>query len=406
MGISKMTPWILVAGDFKSTGGMDKANRMLASFLLERGTPVHFVAHFVEPELASHSLATVHRVRRPLNSYVLGSPLLDLVGRRIWRKLKRNWPAAVIVANGGNCLAAGVNWAHFVHGAWKPDLAQAGWPYRLRWLLEHTWECYRERQAYRAAGLVLTNSQMTAHDVVRCSGRTDRKVVTVYLGGEAEWGAVSDSERLSRRLELGIPVDKKLALFVGALSSDNRKGLDVILGAWKSLRNTSTWDVDLWIAGAGPVLSNWQSYVTANGLQDKVKFLGFRKDIPELLAASDLLISVPRYEPYGLNVQEALARGISVITSVKSGIAERFPSELQALLVTAPESVAELSAKLILWRNEREHWKHLCMKFGKVLCEQSWTSMAEEIVAAVETGFLMPRQAAMVELLNKEELSR
>src|SRR3954447_11908083 len=129
-------PWVLVAGDFRPTGGMDKANRVLAKFLLDRGTPVHLVTHFADRELASHPLVNVHSVPKPLGSYFLGGPLLDRKGRALWCQLKRQWPGTTIVANGGNCLAEGINWSHFVQKAWNPDLSEAKWRYRLRWAIE------------------------------------------------------------------------------------------------------------------------------------------------------------------------------------------------------------------------------------------------------------------------------
>jgi glycosyltransferase involved in cell wall biosynthesis len=381
---------------------MDKANRVLAKYLVDRGSPVHLVAHFVDGELAGHPLITLHLVGKPLGSYFLGSPLLDRKGRAVWSRVKRQWPGAIIVANGGNCLAKGINWSHFVQKAWRPDLTQAKWQFRLRCFIEQGWERYRERVAYRNARLIITNSDMTANDVRSClsSGNT-HKVRRVYLGSETEWEPVAAEEKAAQRRMFEIPEDRKLALFVGALGADNRKGFDVILRAWELLSKNSDWDVDLWVAGSGPGLSQWEPFLDRNDIRRRVRILGYRNDIRELLACADLLVSAPRYEPYGLNVQEALGRGVAVITSTRAGIAERFPSELRPLLCENPDDPNELAQNLLRWRSNPEYWREQCAQFGAELCRRSWTDMAEEMVELIERGPTSNEPAPLVETCSQ-----
>ena len=72
-----MTPWLIVAGDFARTGGMDAANHALASYLARSGRTAHLVAHRVEPELAAVPNVVVHRVPRPLGSHRSLLPMRD-----------------------------------------------------------------------------------------------------------------------------------------------------------------------------------------------------------------------------------------------------------------------------------------------------------------------------------------
>ena len=72
-----MRPWVLVAGDFVWTGGMDAANRALAGHLARRGEPTHLVAHRVDPALAAEPAVRVHRVPRPLGSHLLTAGPVD-----------------------------------------------------------------------------------------------------------------------------------------------------------------------------------------------------------------------------------------------------------------------------------------------------------------------------------------
>lgn len=62
--------------------------------------------------------------------------------------------------------------------------------------------------------------------------------------------------------------------------------------------------------------------IQTNNLQDKVKFIGPRNDIPDFLASIDVFFLPTRKETFGLVVGEALAAGVPVITSNVGGIPE------------------------------------------------------------------------------------
>ena len=113
--------------------------------------------------------------------------------------------------------------------------------------------------------------------------------------------------------------------------------------------------------------------------------LGFCHDVPGLLAAADLLVSTPRYEPYGLNIQEALARGLPVVSSAEAGIAERFPAGLRPLLVGNSEDAAELVQCLGVWRSGPDLWRDRFAGFARSLCARTWLDMAREMTESMES---------------------
>ena len=106
--------WVIVAGDLTPLGGMDGANHALARYLSAHGD-VHLVTHRAWPDLVDAPSITVHRVWRPLDRHLLGSPLLAGAGRRVWRRLQSAGARAIV--NGGNCPIADVNWVHYLHAA-------------------------------------------------------------------------------------------------------------------------------------------------------------------------------------------------------------------------------------------------------------------------------------------------
>src|SRR5688500_10952457 len=106
-----MAPYVIVTGDFVRTGGMDMANLALASYLAERGVELHLVAHRVDTDLSAYPNVRVHFVSKPLDSYLLGGPLLDRAGCAWASRIAAR--SGRVVVNGGNCSWSDINWIHY-----------------------------------------------------------------------------------------------------------------------------------------------------------------------------------------------------------------------------------------------------------------------------------------------------
>jgi glycosyltransferase involved in cell wall biosynthesis len=142
--------------------------------------------------------------------------------------------------------------------------------------------------------------------------------------------------------------------------------------------------VDLKVVGEGPQRAHWEREVQARGLGGRIQFLGFRKDVPQLLPAADLLVSPTRYEPYGLGVQEALCAGLPALVSRRAGVAERYPDALQELLLDDPDDVAELVRRLESWRAREALLAPHVAALSETLRAWTWERMAVELVDLLE----------------------
>jgi glycosyltransferase involved in cell wall biosynthesis len=357
--------WLLISGDFTPLGGMDRANHALAAHLSRtRGDEVHLVAHRAWDDLTARANVTLHKAWRPLGSHALGKPWLAALGRRRARALATR--GARVVVNGGNCAWPDVNWVHYVHavhgGARDRD---------------------DERRALRAARLVVCNSRRTRDDVVERVGVDPGRAHVVYYGADPSFRPVDHASRGRAKAALALPTDRPAALFVGALG-DRRKGFDTLLAAWEVLCRDRAWDVDLLVAGTGRALPGWRARAREAGLDGRVRFLGFREDVPTLVAAADLVVHPARYEAYGLGVHEALTAGVPAMVSAAAGVAERYPSDLAALFIRDPEDVGALADQLRGWRCDLEGWRARVAPFAVRLGARTWDDMAHEIVALAE----------------------
>jgi glycosyltransferase involved in cell wall biosynthesis len=334
--------------------------------------------------LEQHPLAKVYRVPRPAGSFLLGEFPLALQGRRIARKVVNGWQGAQVVVNGGNCIWPGINWAHYVHHAWPAPQTKAPWLYRIKAAFADGWARWTERAALQRARLVITNSERTSREIVEHFGVDPQLVHTVYLGADPQWGPVTAEEQALSRKALQITESRVVAAFVGGLGYDQRKGFDLLFRAWERLCGRPDWDADLLVAGGGPALPKWRTAILESGLSERIRLMGFSDQVKSVLAAADLLVSPTRYEAYGLNVQEAICRGIPAMVSASAGVAERYESEFAPMLIPDPENVDDLVERLLSWRSKKEEWKARFEPFGDRLRSRSWRDTAVDIVSIAQ----------------------
>jgi glycosyltransferase involved in cell wall biosynthesis len=371
-----LTPFIIVAGDFTPLGGMDRANHALASFLARRGDDVTLVTHRAWPDLIALG-AKVVTVPRPLGSHLLGAPLLAAAGERAARLAA---PGTRVTGNGGNVDAGDVVWVHYLHAAHSSPAA-GGWLRRQRVARANALYLANERAAIPRARMVICNSRRTARDVHRAYNLPIERLHVVYYGSDkATFAPVTPEQRASARQALGWN-SQPVALFVGALG-DYRKGFDRLFDAWTILTRDPNWDVALAVAGAGAELG-WQQRAAAEGMRD-VRFLGFREDIAQVMAASDVLVHPARYEAYGLGVHEALCRAVPAIVSKDAGVAERYPEELRDLLIDDVERAEEIADRLQRWREAGTGLASVVQTFSRRLHSRTWDDMAAEFIEHVQ----------------------
>ena len=384
-----MTPWLVVAGDFVRTGGMDAANHALASYLARSGRETHLVAHRVDPELAALPGLHVHRVPRPFGAHLLGFPLLSAGGR--WQRTLQSGAVAaqgkplrplVTLANGGN-FPGRATWLHYVHAAYRPEIA--GRP--LRRAVEHVARRHAledERFVARRAEVVIANSRLTARHAVELLGADPARVHTIYYGADPErFRPPSAEEREAARRALQLDDGPALA-FVGALG-DRRKGFDTLFHAFAFLAATEPeWDATLLVAGAGAELEEWKRHGDRYGR--RIRFLGFCDDVREALWAADAVVAPTRYEAYGLAVQEAICCGLPAIVSRTAGVAERIPAPLDALLLDNPDDAAGLAGTLLAWRAGIDAHRAAALELSAGLRAWSWDQMAARLVDIIEAA--------------------
>jgi len=87
------------------------------------------------------------------------------------------------------------------------------------------------------------------------------------------------------------------------------------------------------------------------GLGDAVRFAGIRRDVPQILAASDVFVMSSLWEGLGLVFLEAMASGLSVLSTRVSAVPEVVLDGETGVLVAPGEAPALATAMLALARD-------------------------------------------------------
>jgi len=118
--------------------------------------------------------------------------------------------------------------------------------------------------------------------------------------------------RQSIRAEHDIPMDVTVLLALGRLHEV--KAHDTLL---KSLAHIEK--AHLLLAGDGPLRSDLEALAKELGISDRVHFLGWRGDVAQLFAASNISVFPSRYEPNGTVIMESWAHQTPLIASRSKG---------------------------------------------------------------------------------------
>ncbi|MBE7542295.1 MAG: glycosyltransferase family 4 protein [Bryobacteraceae bacterium] len=192
---------------------------------------------------------------------------------------------------------------HTVHGFAFHE--QSGWFARMAYSA-------LERLASHWCDAIVCVSQFHADWALQLGIGNPAKVFAIPNGVEA-LPKFSSYSAARARLALKVPPETTLLFSMGRLAS--QKGFPWLIDAVAILRKTCSRPVELAIAGEGPLSDELREHARTRGILEHVHFLGFRRDIPELLAASDIVVLPSLWEGLSIALLEAMRAGRPIVTT-------------------------------------------------------------------------------------------
>lgn len=205
-------------------------------------------------------------------------------------------------------------------------------------------------EVFRGADLLIANSERLGLDARRWfPANFDRQVVTVYNGVDMVKFRPSDNEqsRFKFRKKNSLPLDHKLLLCVAA--PIELKGWLTLLDAMHSISH----EILFWkLVAVTPSRAYFDSLdllaeVKKRGLEDKFIFLGEIEvhEMPDCMRAMDAFVLPSYNEGLSNSVLEAMATGLTVITTDVGGHSEVISNYSSGILVP-PKNSLELANAL------------------------------------------------------------
>ncbi|AVH66945.1 MULTISPECIES: glycosyltransferase family 4 protein [unclassified Nostoc] len=372
----------IVTHKIQKGDGQGRVNYEVANEAIRRGHQLTLLASEVAPELEDNS--QVKWVRIPVKDYPT-----EFVRNFIFAQKSADWlrkhrsDIDLVKVNGAiNLAAADVNAVHFVHSSWLRSPVHISRNRRdfyglYQWLFT-AFNARWEKQAFQKAQVVVAVSEKVAQELVNIG--VPRSCIRVIINGvDLEEFAPGESDAcggLRLRQKLGLPENVTLALFAGDIRTP-RKNLDTVLHALVKVP-----DLHLVVVGHTQN-SPFPQLAASLGLSKRVHFVGFRRDIPQIMQAVDLFVFPSRYEACSLVLLEALSSGLPVITATATGGGELVTPECGIVLSDSDDSDALALALLTLVSSPA-----LIQQMGKaarsVAEKHSWTTMAQTYVDLFE----------------------
>ncbi|MEH2441140.1 glycosyltransferase family 4 protein [Nostoc sp.] len=205
--------------------------------------------------------------------------------------------------------------------------------------------------ANRFASLVIANSQASKIAFLQAGGRSDI-IEVVYNGFDPKNYQTDESDISKLQEKLGL----QGKFVVGHFSRlAPWKGQHILIDALaKCPQEVIAILVGDALFGEQDYVQKLHQQVAELGLENRVKFLGFRSDIPQLMAACNLVAHTSTSpEPFGRVIVEAMLCGKPVVAAKAGGVMELVEHGLNGFLVR-PGEPQELAQVIITCLQETE----------------------------------------------------
>ena len=201
------------------------------------------------------------------------------------------------------------------------------------------------------ARLLSRFDQVTAHCETARQATVERGIpvdrISLVTCGFSDRVAVMDTaERDAARAAMGVAPGETVLIKVARFWPEKRH--DVLLQAFQHVLRRAP-NVQLWIPGVGPEEPRVRAMAAELRVADRCRFLGFRTDLPELLALADVQVHTSDEEGVPLAILSGMAAGKPIVSTRAGGIPEVIRDGHSGVLVPIrqPEAFADAVSALI-----------------------------------------------------------
>ncbi len=150
-------------------------------------------------------------------------------------------------------------------------------------------------------------------------------------------------DKAIKKKELGVELGKPLVGMI-ACFKPQKAPLDFVKAAHLVCQKMS--DVRFVVAGDGELRPPMEELINSLDLKDKIKLLGFRRDIPEIMKCLDVFVLTSLWEGLPKVIVQTIAAGIPIVATEVDGSSEVIKNGINGFLVK-PGDVEGIAEKIM-----------------------------------------------------------
>ena len=198
---------------------------------------------------------------------------------------------------------------------------------------------------YRMADGIITTGEAVRDMMICSNGMDSGRILSIPTGvslGRFD-PSIADGARI--RSEFGIPAGALVVSMVAVFRAMKR--YDLLLQSALYLRRRFS-GIRFLLVGEGPGRAGIEQVIRSSGLVDNCILTGHRDDVPDLLAASDIVVLTSDLEGVPQSLSQAMAMARPVVAAAVGGIPELVINQRTGLIAEAgnADSFAQQIARL------------------------------------------------------------
>lgn len=239
---------------------------------------------------------------------------------------------------------------------------------------------YIKKKLLKKVDHVIAVSESNKNLLLNLFPQLKNRITVIHNGIDVTW---FESQNLSfneqkineyRKLNFDASGDTKIILSVAELHE--RKGLKYLIKAMPLILAKEN-NCKLVLVGAGPERDKLINTAIQEKAEKDVVFLGYKKDIPHIMKASDVFVLPSEKEAFGLVLLEAMAAKLPIVATKVGGIPEIIEHKKNGLLVE-PHNPEKLADSILKFFNDNNKIKEYTENGYKILKEKFDAKMMAE----------------------------
>ncbi len=234
---------------------------------------------------------------------------------------------------------------------------------------------FLERVTAYITDKIITLTEQEKKDHLKYGIAPENKFAVIHSGVDLSKFSDVPVDTAEMKDQLGIPPGVFVVGTVGRLTPV--KGHQCLIEAAKKALAAQPGMVFIFL-GDGELMNELKTQATASGINDKIRFLGWRPDVAEIMSTFDVFVLPSLNEGMGKVLVEAMAMGKPVIASCIGGIPDLVTNDENGLLFAPADTEAIAKSIEILYRYPGKR-KEMGEKGKTIAMEYSADSMIQKI---------------------------